>query len=38
MGGILEILAQRKSPLLSYVCGAVVDSAPQPLVRAQQAT
>ena len=34
MGGILEILAQRKSPLLSNVCGAVIDSAPQALVRA----
>ena len=38
MGGILEILAQRKSPLLSNVCGAVIDSAPQALVRAQQST
>lgn len=34
MGGILECLVQRNSTLLSNVCGAILDSAPQPLVRA----
>jgi hypothetical protein len=34
LGGILEHCVDCNSPLLAHICGAVHDSAPQPLVRA----